>query len=430
MIRNNSSKKLLLVFISLLPFLLCSGCTNNKKVVDVNTDKVINQKANNKNTNEDNPKIEDVTDNQLLQNNTMEETNKIQQEKLLDSHQSNFEYYTINKIDSDYTNSGLNITNSIIVNGNLIGQYKNGKYKCYNELDINNLLEQKYTVYQNNNIFTDIRVKIDSNQDIPFFMPVNTIPKFNKWEPYIALSNNYNYTNKRFTIEENLVSSQEVEIIRDILDKKGFNNTPVIINKIISSDIDNDSNNEKIIYATNFYTTENELDITTHNNFCSNALNNTSNFSQLKSLDNICAYTITVFINDKKVYILDERYKKLFDYQFKDLTDKEKDNLIKADNNIDILHSNNNLIYLFDINNQIALFKTIYLAYYDEGFSCYLDIMFLNSFVIDLLDIDHDNSLEVIFYKETKPESPSPQVNIYKYKDDKLFSVIEQSIPY
>ncbi|MCT4686181.1 hypothetical protein [Vallitalea sp.] len=62
MIRNNNRKSILLVFISLLSLLLFSGCTN-KQVVDLNTDKIINRKANNKNTNEDIPKIEDVTNN-------------------------------------------------------------------------------------------------------------------------------------------------------------------------------------------------------------------------------------------------------------------------------------------------------------------------------------------------------------------------------
>ncbi|MCT4686715.1 hypothetical protein [Vallitalea sp.] len=418
MIRNNSNKIILLVFISLLSFLLCSGCTNNKKVVDVNTDKVINQKANNKNTNEDNPKIEDVTDNQPSK------PNVIKQEYT----KPNYNFYYADLL-ADFNKQNDTQTHFLILNNALLGLYKNGKYTNLTESEINNKLFEntKFTIFQNNNMYTNASITYDRaiSNDIIYINMIANNTNFDLSQPYFAISNynierqvsvnkdNYNYNIEEYTT-----------IIKQLLIKNSFINVPAIIKKLIPIDINNDATDEYIVQATNFYDSFDEMMKKYNYN---PYINSISPFSAVPDLKNVCAYDITILVKENNVFILDERYQQLYDFQFKNLSEKEINNLINSNNDLGSLQPQNNVFVLYDNDHQIIAVESTYLPYYENGMVSYLNTIFPSSNIIATLDIDNDGTNELIFKKHEDILMNSTS-QILKYTNEKLSTVLQNEI--
>lgn len=112
-----------------------------------------------------------------------------------------------------------------------------------------------------------------------------------------------------------------MEVIRNLLDKNNLKNTPVIIDSIQFIDIDGDNIDEKIIYATNFYTNNHLINHKIHGYYSNYDIDYIADENTLNTSENIGFYKISLLIKDNCTYIIDEIYNNIYEYNLFEISD-------------------------------------------------------------------------------------------------------------
>jgi hypothetical protein len=333
------------------------------------------------------------------------------------------------KVSDVIVNESIESVNNIVVNGVLIGQYKSNQYYNFDDIDKLELkdIEGEYTIYQKDKIYLDIPIELKLRNNLYYVDSMSISNEdFNSWDDYIALSNEESAL-IRNSLDNYSVTDIHENIIRLILDEHELNNTPVIIDQVIKIDIDGDSELEEIIYATNFCQYEGILNEEVYRNYSPYDLKYRAYYEDLRTLEKSGIYNIIVLIDGDQEFIIHKQFNKLLDYQLKELTNEQINEIIK-ENNLTALQENENLIFLYDKDGKIALFETTYLPYIDEAYTSYLDAFYTQSKVINFLDLNYNDTLEIIFYNQLNYEE-NPQVLIYSFENENLNIVLKQEIP-
>lgn len=261
MIRNNSRKTILLVFISLLSFLLCSGCTD-PQVADLNTDKIIDQKETDKNTNEAN--------------------------------KSNHQEKTTNK---NSTAQMSKTPNYIVLDGCLLGSYENSKWnslethehsknlnmvsdidcvKSDRSITIDELINRYYYVYNQNGF-------LDKSND---FLDHEFVEEYLNTEWALTFLR-YHFKQNQNPIPDAILgltqqninpipkngichikpTKKHIEAVQTVLNNYELTSTNVNITDIMTIDMDNDNTVEELILAQTPFTDESYADLRAEDRF-------------------------------------------------------------------------------------------------------------------------------------------------------------------
>ncbi|MCT4598406.1 MAG: hypothetical protein N4A50_11080 [Vallitalea sp.] len=330
-------------------------------------------------------------------------------------------------IQHDVNKTGNNFSHVLMVSHNIIGEYNNGRY--YNltksTINIDDLEKQKFRIYKDGNVYEEQTVSYSSNIGEVLTVDITSdTDELDFSNPLFAISNADNIKEIPLeTIIENNNSKFGI-IVKKLLGMRGYTNTPAIIKEVIPIDIDNDGSSEYIINASNFnFGLEEMIEQLKYKKYASNL----SPFSQIDTLNNVCGYNIILLLKENTVFIINERYSQLYDFQFQQFTEEEKNELVNKNSNLGALHNNNNIFLVYNKHQDIVALQTTYLPFYSDEMTNYLDEIIPYSYIMAVLDIDNDNTKEIIFHKD-EDIFRNTKCLVLKYSNDNLVNVLEGEV--
>jgi len=305
-----------------------------------------------------------------------------------------------NKVKELLNNINMNNKcNTIFVDGYLVGEFKNSQYITFNQLSQEGDWRRYTRNYDIYSVQEDTKNIFGCKVGKKGYIKLDKIDK-SSIKHFVALTCDWEARKRKAKII-NEYDNRHLEAVEEILKKSKLLNAPPVIKSIRQIDLDGDGTDEEIIEASNSLTLNNDEQI-----ICDKRI---EICDSIKSFECIGYYRIFILMKDQYVEPLLEYYSPIKEVDFTFRTEEE----LEVDGGENCRPSNT-VIYLYSKDNKIKLYRP-YETDWPVGSS------YSVSDIVDILDINNDNSLEII---TKQSEYLNGEISILEFSDNNIKKIL------